>query len=143
MLKKMRKLGRLELFKTHRDQPDDEVTLDHVVDKLVIAGTPESVAEQLLGFREEVGDFGELVYAGLDWVDPTLAKRSMELMAQKVMPDVNAALGSDGVTAATGCRHCRRGRARPKPSARRVRRSSPDRAARWSGPSCRCCAARS
>ena len=32
MLTKMRKLGRLELFKTHRDQPDDEVTLDDVLD---------------------------------------------------------------------------------------------------------------
>lgn len=93
MLKKMRKLGRLELFKTDRDQPDGEITLDHVVDKLVISGTPASVTEQLLAFREEVGEFGELVYAGLDWVDTGLARRSMELMAQKVMPDVNAALG--------------------------------------------------
>jgi alkanesulfonate monooxygenase SsuD/methylene tetrahydromethanopterin reductase-like flavin-dependent oxidoreductase (luciferase family) len=92
MLKKMRKLGRLELFKTRRDQPDDEVTLDYILDKLVITGTPASVTEQILALRSEVGDFGELVYAGLDWVDPRLARRSMELMAQKVMPDVNAAL---------------------------------------------------
>ena len=95
MLKKMRKLGRLELYKTDRDQPDDEVTLDDMLDRLVITGTPESVTEQILSFREEIGDFGELVYAGLDWVDPTLARHSMELMAQKVMPDVNAALGVD------------------------------------------------
>lgn len=94
MLKKMQKLGRLGLFKTHREQPDEEITLDHLLDTLVIAGTPESVTEQILAFREEVGDFGELVYAGVDWVDPTLAQRSMELMVQKVMPDVNAALGS-------------------------------------------------
>ena len=92
MLTKMKKLGRLELFKKHREQPDDEITLDHVVDELVIAGTPEQVAEQVLAFREETGDFGELVYAGLDWVDPTLARRSMELMAQKVMPIVDAEL---------------------------------------------------
>ncbi|MBL7258552.1 LLM class flavin-dependent oxidoreductase [Paractinoplanes lichenicola] len=92
MLKKMKKLGRLQLFKTRRDQPDEEVTLDYVLDKLVITGTPESVAEQILALREQTGDFGELVYAGLDWVDPRLARRSMELMAQKVMPDVNAAL---------------------------------------------------
>ena len=90
MLTKMRKIGRLELFKTHREQPDDEVTLDSVVDELVITGTPDSVAEQLLAFREQTGDFGELVYAGLDWVDPDLARRSMELMAQEVMPRVNA-----------------------------------------------------
>jgi alkanesulfonate monooxygenase SsuD/methylene tetrahydromethanopterin reductase-like flavin-dependent oxidoreductase (luciferase family) len=87
----MSKIGRLELFKTHRDQPDDEVTLDGVVDQLVITGTPDSVADQLLAFREQTGDFGELVYAGLDWVDPGLARRSMELMAEEVMPRINAA----------------------------------------------------
>jgi hypothetical protein len=39
-----------------------------------------------------VGDFGELVYAGMDWVDPGLARRSMALMAEEVMPRVNRAL---------------------------------------------------
>jgi alkanesulfonate monooxygenase SsuD/methylene tetrahydromethanopterin reductase-like flavin-dependent oxidoreductase (luciferase family) len=89
MLFKMRKIGRLELFKSRRDQPDDEITVDSVLKDLVITGTPDSVAEQLIAFREKTGDFGELVYAGLDWVDPTLARRSMELMAEKVMPLVN------------------------------------------------------
>ena len=92
MLGKMRRLGRLGLFKTSREQPDEEITLDGVLDDLVIAGTPDSVAEQILAFREQTGDFGELVYAGLDWIDPDLAKRSMELMATKVMPQVNDAL---------------------------------------------------
>jgi alkanesulfonate monooxygenase SsuD/methylene tetrahydromethanopterin reductase-like flavin-dependent oxidoreductase (luciferase family) len=87
----MRKIGRLELFKTHREQPDDEVTLDGVLDQLVITGTPASVTDQILEFREETGDFGELVYAGLDWVDPALSRRSMELMAEQVMPRINAA----------------------------------------------------
>jgi hypothetical protein len=32
------------------------------------------------------------VYAGMDWVDPALARRSMELMASEVMPRVNRAL---------------------------------------------------
>jgi alkanesulfonate monooxygenase SsuD/methylene tetrahydromethanopterin reductase-like flavin-dependent oxidoreductase (luciferase family) len=90
MLTKMKMLGRLELFKTDRQQPDDEVTLDGVVDRLVIAGTPDDVAEQIVAFRDEVGDFGELVYAGLDWTDERLARRSMELMAERVMPAVNA-----------------------------------------------------
>ena len=96
MLGKMRALGRLGLFKSTMDQPDDEITLDHVLDKLVITGTPDYVAEQVLAFRDETGDFGELVYAGLDWVDPELAKRSMELMATKVMPQVNDALRTSG-----------------------------------------------
>jgi alkanesulfonate monooxygenase SsuD/methylene tetrahydromethanopterin reductase-like flavin-dependent oxidoreductase (luciferase family) len=95
MLGKMRTLGRLGLFKTSREEPDDAITLDRVLSDLVICGTPDSVAEQVLALREVTGDFGELVYAGLDWVDPDLARRSMELMATKVMPQVNAALGSE------------------------------------------------
>jgi len=72
--------------------PDEAITLDYVVDSLVIAGTVNSVVDQLLAFRETVGDFGTLLYAGHDWVDPALAKRSMELMAAEVMPRLNDAL---------------------------------------------------
>jgi hypothetical protein len=50
------------------------------------------VVDQLLAMREETGDFGELVYAGMDWLDPPLARRSMQLMAEQVMPRVNAAI---------------------------------------------------
>ncbi|MCX7312737.1 MAG: hypothetical protein NTV56_13690, partial [Alphaproteobacteria bacterium] len=48
---------------------------------------------QLLALREEIGDFGEIVYAGMDWADPALAKRSLQLMAEQVLPRVNAAIG--------------------------------------------------
>jgi hypothetical protein len=50
------------------------------------------VVDQILALREQTGDFGELVYAGMDWVDPKLEKRSMQLMAEEVMPRVNAAI---------------------------------------------------
>ena len=87
---KLKKNGRIELFKTHRDQPDHEVTLEMVIDKLVIFGTPDSVADQILAFQEEVGEFGTLLYAGKDWKDRELGRRSMILMAEKVMPLINA-----------------------------------------------------
>jgi len=60
----------------------------------VLCGSVNSVVDQILAFRETIGDFGTLLYAGHDWADPKLARRSMELMAEKVMPAVNAALGS-------------------------------------------------
>lgn len=82
------------VFKTHEAQDDAELTDDYVVDRLVICGTVNKVVDQILEFREQVGDFGELVYAGMDWVDARLAKRSMELMATEVMPRVNAAIAS-------------------------------------------------
>lgn len=93
---KLRKHGRINLFKTHKDQPDDEVTLDMVCDKLIIWGTPDKVTDELLAFREEVGDFGTLLYAGKDWADPDLGRRSMVLLAEKVRDRVSAA-GGDGV----------------------------------------------
>jgi alkanesulfonate monooxygenase SsuD/methylene tetrahydromethanopterin reductase-like flavin-dependent oxidoreductase (luciferase family) len=92
MFTKMVLGGRQAVFKTHREQPDSELTEDYVLDNLVIHGTVEQVADRILALREEVGDFGELVYAGMDWVDPQLTKRSMELMANEVMPRVNAAI---------------------------------------------------
>jgi alkanesulfonate monooxygenase SsuD/methylene tetrahydromethanopterin reductase-like flavin-dependent oxidoreductase (luciferase family) len=88
---KLKKNGRIELFKTHRDQPDDEVTLESVCDRLIIYGTPDKVADDLLAFRETVGHFGTLLYAGKDWKDRNLGRRSMVLLAEKVQPLVNAA----------------------------------------------------
>ena len=87
---KLKKNGRLELFKTYRDQPDDEVTEESVFNRLVFWGSPERVADQILAFQEQVGEFGTLLYAGKDWVDPEAGKKSMRLMAEKVMPRVNA-----------------------------------------------------
>jgi len=88
---KLKKNGRIELFKTHRDQPDDEVTLEAICDRLIIHGTPESVADQVLAVEDEVGKFGTLLYAGKDWKDRELGRQSMILMAEKVMPRINAA----------------------------------------------------
>jgi alkanesulfonate monooxygenase SsuD/methylene tetrahydromethanopterin reductase-like flavin-dependent oxidoreductase (luciferase family) len=87
---KLKQNGRIELFKTRRDQPDDEVTLEAICDRLIIYGTPDSVADQLLAFQDEVGQFGTLLYAGKDWKDRELGRQSMIMMAEKVMPRVNA-----------------------------------------------------
>ena len=88
---KLKRNGRIELFKARRDQPDDEITLDVVCDKLITYGTPDKVADELLKYRETVGDFGTLLYAGKDWKDRDLGRRSMVLLAEKVLPKVNAA----------------------------------------------------
>lgn len=92
--KKLMRSKRLFVMKEERDQPDEAVTHDFIMDQLVIYGTVNKVVDQLLALREQVGDFGEIVYAGMDWVSPELAKRSMQLMAEQVMPRVNAAIGS-------------------------------------------------
>ena len=100
ILTKMQRAGRAELFKKDRSAPDDSVTLDQVCDDLIIYGTPDSVADQILAFRERIGDFGTLLYAGHDWLDPALGRRSMTLMAEQVIPRVNAAIGAQVKAAA-------------------------------------------
>jgi alkanesulfonate monooxygenase SsuD/methylene tetrahydromethanopterin reductase-like flavin-dependent oxidoreductase (luciferase family) len=85
--------GRSNLFKLDQAEPDAKITPGYVTGKLVIAGTVQSVVDQILAFRETTGSFGTLLYACHDWMDPALAKRSMQLMAEEVMPRVNAVLG--------------------------------------------------
>jgi alkanesulfonate monooxygenase SsuD/methylene tetrahydromethanopterin reductase-like flavin-dependent oxidoreductase (luciferase family) len=93
LLTKRRARGSLDIFKHDLKLPDAAVTPEYVLDQLVICGSINRVVDQLLAFRETVGDFGTLLYCGHDWADPKLARRSMELMAEKVMPAVNTAIG--------------------------------------------------
>ena len=87
------KLGRSGAVEVMRDDPgQDDDTPQQCLERLVIAGTPQSVADQILAFRSAVGAFGTLLYTGHDWVDPELGRRSMELMAREVMPLINRAL---------------------------------------------------
>jgi len=92
---KLRKGGRLNLFKEDQNMPDDDVTLDYVLDRLIIHGDPQSVADQILEFREITGPFKHLVYAGHDWTDYDLGRDSMKLMAEKVMPILTEATKSE------------------------------------------------
>jgi alkanesulfonate monooxygenase SsuD/methylene tetrahydromethanopterin reductase-like flavin-dependent oxidoreductase (luciferase family) len=89
---KLTKAKRHAVFKERLDQPDEEITYEFVLDRLCIYGTVNKVVDQILALREQVGDFGELVYASMDWVDRKLGQRSMELMATEVMPRVNRAI---------------------------------------------------
>ena len=86
MMKKLAAFGRLDLMSDDPDQSDGELTLKRALQRLVIAGTPDQVANRILALREEVGPFGTLLYTGHDWASEELSRRSMELMANEVMP---------------------------------------------------------
>ena len=87
--------GRHGLFATYPDQPEEEVTLEQSLRTQVIAGTVDDVVDQILAMRELIGPFGTIVYTGADWADEALGRRSMELMAEQVMPRLNDALKTD------------------------------------------------
>jgi alkanesulfonate monooxygenase SsuD/methylene tetrahydromethanopterin reductase-like flavin-dependent oxidoreductase (luciferase family) len=93
LLKRLRTAKRMDCFKIDSSAPGDSVTLDSALDTVVIAGSVDRVIDQVLALNEMTGGFGTLIYAGKNWTDPNLSRRSMELMAERVMPAVNAALG--------------------------------------------------
>ena len=90
---KLKKGNRLGGFKARPDMTDADVTFDYIFDNIVIRGSVNRVVDGILALREKIGDFGTLLYCGKDWADAALSRRSMELMAEKVMPAVNAAIG--------------------------------------------------
>jgi alkanesulfonate monooxygenase SsuD/methylene tetrahydromethanopterin reductase-like flavin-dependent oxidoreductase (luciferase family) len=100
MKTKLARAGALDVMLDFPGQPDSELSTRRCIERLVIAGTPESVADQILAFRNEVGAFGTLLYTGHDWADPVLARRSMELMANEVWPRIDRA--AHGTTPRTG-----------------------------------------
>jgi len=75
------------------------VTIESVLEDLVIYGTPSDVADKINAFREDVGYFGTLLYAGHDWADPALARRSMVLLAEQVNPRIAKAPALETVAA--------------------------------------------
>ena len=85
------------LKRTVRGEPFEvrvSTAFDAVLDACVTWGTPDKVADDLMAFRDTVGDFGTLLYAGKDWADVDLGRRSMQLLAEKVQPAVNDAIGT-------------------------------------------------
>ncbi len=100
LLTKLRAGGRLNLFKEDQAMADEDVTLEYVLDKLIIYGDAQSVTDQILALREETGPFKHLVYAGHDWTDYDLGRKSMILMGEKVLPMLQEATKSEGATAA-------------------------------------------
>jgi alkanesulfonate monooxygenase SsuD/methylene tetrahydromethanopterin reductase-like flavin-dependent oxidoreductase (luciferase family) len=81
-------------FKHDPSVPDAALTDPYLIEQMLIAGTVNEVVDRLLEFRERIGPFGRLLYVGHDWADAAAMRRSMELMAEEVMPRVNRALGS-------------------------------------------------
>jgi alkanesulfonate monooxygenase SsuD/methylene tetrahydromethanopterin reductase-like flavin-dependent oxidoreductase (luciferase family) len=81
-------LGILILVKPDPNMSDEETTPAVITDELVIYGSPKTVIDKLVAFRDRVGPFGTLLMTGVDWSGPNEAweKQSMKLLADEVMP---------------------------------------------------------
>jgi alkanesulfonate monooxygenase SsuD/methylene tetrahydromethanopterin reductase-like flavin-dependent oxidoreductase (luciferase family) len=76
----------LKIFKPSESIPDESVTVQKCFEWMVLQGSPNRVLDQLVALVDEVGYFGTLLLTHKDWDKPELHKRSMVLLAEKVMP---------------------------------------------------------
>ncbi len=82
--------GLIGIFKSDQEIPDEAITNQTCLDEMVIAGSPDTVVAKLEAFIEEVGPFGTLLSAFHEWDDEPLWRRSLELLAQDVVPRLGA-----------------------------------------------------
>jgi alkanesulfonate monooxygenase SsuD/methylene tetrahydromethanopterin reductase-like flavin-dependent oxidoreductase (luciferase family) len=82
------------VMKADPKQSDDSVTVEQLIDSMVVYGSPRTVTEKLLSFRDRTGPFGGLLMASMDGSGPNRAREweSMTRLSREVMPAIRKAL---------------------------------------------------
>jgi alkanesulfonate monooxygenase SsuD/methylene tetrahydromethanopterin reductase-like flavin-dependent oxidoreductase (luciferase family) len=84
----LKKVRLLSLAKIDPDMPDEEVTLEYLVDNVWIVGDPDEVARKLRRLSDDVGGFGTLLVIAHEWEPWDAWTQSMRLLAEQVLPQV-------------------------------------------------------
>ncbi len=84
----LERVGILVVMKPRPEMSDEEATVEAIIDGCTLYGSPKTMLDKLVAFREEVGPFGTLLMTGVDWSGPNEAweRQSMQLLADEVMP---------------------------------------------------------
>ncbi len=79
---------RLSMIKPRAEMTDEQCTPDALMDECVIHGSPRTVLDKLIAYREAVGPFGGLLKIGVDWsgMNEAWDREAMTLLATDVMP---------------------------------------------------------
>ena len=78
-----------EAFKT----PDDAVTQTaHVEGAAAVIGTPDDLIASIKALQEVTGGFGTVIGFVHDWANPEATRRSWDLVARHVVPEINGYL---------------------------------------------------
>ena len=87
LLPMLKEWGMLGACKHDQSVPDSDVTVEYLVDKVWIVGSPNTVIEKLGKMREKVGQFGCLLQVIYDHLEEFEAYRySLTALAEEVLP---------------------------------------------------------
>ena len=76
----------LDRLKIDQNMPDSDVTLEYLMDNIMILGSPDDVADRLRQLYLDVGGFGVLLAMGHEWEPRDRWVRSMTLLKEEVRP---------------------------------------------------------
>jgi alkanesulfonate monooxygenase SsuD/methylene tetrahydromethanopterin reductase-like flavin-dependent oxidoreductase (luciferase family) len=83
----LRYAKQLFLFKSDQSMPDEDITIDWLMDNIWLVGSPDDVARRIRALHSAVGGFGTILQLIYDWGDQEECNRhSMELLSSEVMP---------------------------------------------------------
>ena len=84
----------VEYMKHDESMPNEDVTIEYMLDNLWIVGSPDTVTEKIRNLYSAVGGFGHLLWLTFDHSeDSENYETSMRLLAEKVMPRLNDLTG--------------------------------------------------
>ena len=76
----------LARWRSGPDMVDTDITVEYLLDNVMIVGSPQDVAQKLRDLYEDVGGFGVLLAMGHEWKPKDKWLRSMTLLKEDVMP---------------------------------------------------------
>ena len=93
-------VGGLGMWKIDDAMLDSDITLDYLLDKFWIVGSPETVARRLATIHEHTGGYGGVLMLAYDWEGENRAQwqHSMRLLAEQVMPRVEELVSRSAAT---------------------------------------------
>lgn len=80
------KFNYLDIIKVDPEMPDEDITLEYMVDNIWMIGSPDDIAEKVKSIYQQVGGFGVLMPMHHDWMPKDKWLRSTELLANEVLP---------------------------------------------------------
>jgi alkanesulfonate monooxygenase SsuD/methylene tetrahydromethanopterin reductase-like flavin-dependent oxidoreductase (luciferase family) len=81
----------LQYWKHEDSVPDEDVTIDYLIEHQWLVGSVETVTKKLLAMQQDSGGFGTLLIECVDYSDrPEAWMRSMQLLAEEVAPQIPA-----------------------------------------------------
>jgi alkanesulfonate monooxygenase SsuD/methylene tetrahydromethanopterin reductase-like flavin-dependent oxidoreductase (luciferase family) len=80
--------GMQDLLKQNPEMPDEAVDAEYIIDNIAVVGGVDTVTRKLQELYDLTGGFGTVLMIGHDWDDKPKMRRSMELMATEVIPQL-------------------------------------------------------